>query len=123
MYWKAPTENLICGDVDGNITFQARRSRRIARAGSGRLPVPGTGKYEWNGFRTELPRIDQPAEGLHRHGQQQRQPPGYWPPVMFKTLNNVPFERITRVEQVLNAVLATTEVRRSRTRSSCSTIT
>src|SRR5260221_8218552 len=32
-------------------------------------------------------------------------PPGLWPPVMFKTLNNLPFERITRVEQMLNTLL------------------
>ena len=50
MYWKAPTENLICGDVDGNIAWQAsaltpnRKASghwiwQTARAGHGRVRV------------------------------------------------------------------------------------
>ena len=55
MFWKAPSENLICGDVDGNIGFQASALTPSRKGWVGRLPVPGTGKYEWDGFRKELP--------------------------------------------------------------------
>jgi penicillin amidase len=105
MYWKAPTENLICGDVDGNITFQASALTPNRVGWLGRLPVPGTGAYEWTGFRAELPRIVNPQKGYIATANNNTNITGYWPPVMFKSLNTLPFDRITRVEQVLNATL------------------
>src|SRR5262249_39222339 len=65
-----------------------------------------TGKYEWNGFRTDLPRVVNPAKGYIATANNNVNPTTIWPPVMFKTLNNLAFERITRVESVLNNVLA-----------------
>ena len=104
LYWKAPTENLICGDVDGNISFQGSALTPKRVGWSGRLPVPGTGKYEWAGFRTDLPRLLNPSQGYIATANNNINVPGT-PPVMFKTLNNIQFERIKRVEQVLTAVL------------------
>jgi penicillin amidase len=110
MYWKAPTENLICGDVDGNIAWQASAltPNRAAPAGArdrrswvGRLPVPGTGAYEWEGFRTDLPRELNPPRGFIATANNQIQPKGYTPPLMFKSTNNIGFDRITRVLQML----------------------
>jgi penicillin amidase len=69
------------------------------------LPVPGTGKYEWTGFRTDLPRILNPAQGYIATANNNTNVPGT-APVMFKTLNNVMFERVKRLEQVLNRILA-----------------
>jgi penicillin amidase len=106
-YWKAPTENLICGDVDGNIAFQASALTPNRRGWSGRLPVPGGGDYEWDGFRTELPRLLNPPKGYIATANNNTHTSGFWPPVMFKTLNNLPFDRITRVEAVINSILAT----------------
>jgi penicillin amidase len=106
LYWKAPTENLVCGDVDGNITFQASALTPRRKGWSGRLPVPGTGKYEWDGFRSDLPRLVNPPQGYIATANNNVNVTGY-PPVMFKSLNNVQFERIRRVEQVLNSLLAT----------------
>jgi penicillin G amidase len=106
LYWKAPTENLICGDVDGNISFQGSALTPNRKGWSGRLPVPGTGKYEWDGFRTDLPRLINPAKGYIATANNNVNVPGY-APVMFKSLNNVQFERIKRVEQVINSILAT----------------
>ena len=106
MYWKAPTENLICGDVDGNIGFQGSALTPNRKGWVGRLPVPGTGKYEWDGFRKELPRIINPAKGYIATANNNINTSGYWPPVVFKTLNGLPFERITRVQDVLSTVVA-----------------
>lgn len=106
LYWKAPTENLICGDVDGNISFQASALTPNRKGWTGRLPVPGTGKYEWDGFRTDLPRLLNPAQGFIATANNNTNVPGV-APVMFKTLNNVMFERIKRVEHVLQSQLAT----------------
>jgi penicillin amidase len=109
MYWKAPTENLICGDVDGNISWQAsaltpnRKARGPGqRSWVGRLPVPGTGMYEWDGFRTDLPREFNPARGFIATANNNIQPPGYAPPLMFKSATNVPFDRITRLLRMLS---------------------
>lgn len=107
MYWKAPTENLVCGDVDGNLTMQGSALTPNRRGWVGRLPVPGTGKYEWNGFRTDLPRVINPPKGYIATANNNVNSSSIWPPVMFKTLNNLAFERITRVEQVLNSILET----------------
>jgi penicillin amidase len=105
MYWKAPTENLNCGDVDGNITIQSSALTPNRRGWDGRLPVPGTGEYEWDGFRADLPRRINPQEGYIATANNNINPTGYWPPVMFKTLSTVPTDRITRIEYVLNNLL------------------
>jgi penicillin amidase len=105
MYWKAPTENLNCGDVDGNITIQSSALTPNRRGWDGRLPVPGTGEYEWDGFRTELPRRINPQEGYIATANNNINTTGYWPPVAFKTLTTIPTDRITRIEYVLNNLL------------------
>jgi penicillin amidase len=105
MYWKAPTENLNCGDVDGNITIQSSALTPNRMGWDGRLPVPGTGEYEWDGFRADLPRRINPQEGYIATANNNINPTGYWPPVMFKTLSTVPTDRITRIEYVLNNLL------------------
>ncbi len=123
MYWKAPTENLICGDVDGNIAWQASAltPNRAAPAGSrdrrswvGRLPVPGTGAYEWEGFRADLPREFNPARGFIATANNQIQPKEYTPPMMFKSSNNIQFERITRLRQMIQPGKTYTPRRSSR---------
>jgi penicillin amidase len=101
MYWKAPTENLICGDVDGNISWQASALTPNRRGWTGRLPVPGTGKYEWDGFRTDLPREINPERGFIATANNNIQPKGYAPPIMFKSSANLDFERIARLLELL----------------------
>ncbi len=101
MYWKAPTENLICGDVDGNISWQASALTPNRKGWVGRLPVPGTGEYEWDGFRKDLPHEINPARGFVATANNQIQPKGYTPPIMFKSSSTVPFDRITRLLQMI----------------------
>jgi penicillin amidase len=110
MYWKAPSENLICGDVDGNISWQASAltpDRRAmgpdGRSWVGRLPVPGTGAYEWNGFRRDLPRELNPERGFIATANNNVQPKDYTPPLMFKSSANLPYDRITRLMQLFDA--------------------
>ena len=102
MYWKANSENLVCGDVDGNISWQASALTPNRKGGwLGRLPVPGTGKYEWDGFRSALPKEYNPSRGFIATANHNINPPGYWPPVVFKTTKTVPYDRITRILQVI----------------------
>lgn len=99
-YWNSPSENLICGDVDGNISWQASALTPSRKGWSGRLPVPGTGKYEWQGFRKDLPRELNPERGFVATANHNVQPKGYTPPLMFKTAPT-PYERITRLLQLI----------------------
>jgi penicillin amidase len=115
MYWKAPSENLICGDVDGNISWQAsaltpdrRATTPDGRSWAGRLPVPGTGAYEWNGFRRDLPRELNPARGFIATANNNVQPKDYTPPLMFKSSANLPYDRITRLLQLFDTPQAFT---------------
>lgn len=98
--WYAPSENLICGDVDGNIAWQASALTPSRGGWSGRLPVPGSGAYEWQGFRSDLPRELNPARGYIVTANHNIQPEGYSPPFMFKTADTR-FDRITRLRQLI----------------------
>ena len=99
--WKTPTENLICADVDGNIGWQASALTPVRPGWLGRLPVPGTGKYEWKGFRRDLPRSYNPPSGWIATANNNIHPPGYYPPVMFKTPAAV--IRVNRIREMIAA--------------------
>ncbi|MDQ3489028.1 MAG: penicillin acylase family protein [Acidobacteriota bacterium] len=98
-YWNSPSENLICGDIEGNISWQASALTPSRKGWSGRLPVPGTGAYEWEGFRNDLPRELNPSRGFVATANNNIQPKGYTP-LMFKAAPT-PFERIERLLQLI----------------------
>ena len=99
-YWKAPSENMICGDVEGNIAWKAA-ALTPDRGGRwhGRLPVPGNGEYEWQGFRKDLPEEYNPERGWIATANHNIQPEGFFPPIMFKV---PPYGRIGRLVEVLS---------------------
>ena len=45
-----PGENMIWADRDGNIGWQAVGIAPIRRNFSGMVPIPGDGRYEWDGY-------------------------------------------------------------------------
>ena len=99
-YYHAPSENMVCGDVEGNIAWLAAAlSPRRTEGWFGRLPVPGTGDYAWEGFRshTELPQEFNPERGWIGTANNDIQPPGYHPPIMFP---RGPSARMDRIEQM-----------------------
>jgi penicillin amidase len=98
--WNHPSENLICGDVDGNIAWQASALTPARKGWSGRLPVPGTGQYEWQGFRRDLPRELNPSRGFVATANHNIQPKGYSPPLMFMSQPS-PYDRIVRLLQLI----------------------
>ena len=100
-YWKAPTENMICGDADGNIAWQASALSPRRDGWHGRLPVPGHGEYEWQGFRDDLPTELNPARGWVGTANHDIHPEGYDPPLFFKTAGTFP--RFDRLREVLSA--------------------
>ena len=66
-YSGIPAENMIWGDVDGNIGYQAVGVSPIRNANwSGLVPVPGDGRYEWSGYLPikALPAVKNPEKGF-----------------------------------------------------------
>ena len=100
-YYLAPTENMICGDTKGNIAWQASAASPKRPNWHGRLPVPGTGEYEWDGFRTDLPRELNPSRGWIATANHDIHPPGFDPPLFFK--NTPQRGRYDRVAEVLSS--------------------
>ena len=96
-YWKVPPENMIYADVEGNIGWQAAGLTPIRCCGwVGRLPAPGSGGYEWRGFRPmhELPREYNPARGYLATANHNILPPGYHPPLGYSWSSPRRYHRI-----------------------------
>lgn len=100
-YYLAPTENMICGDVSGNIAWQASAASPRRPNWHGRLPVPGTGEYEWDGLRSDLPREFNPERGWIATANHDIHPANYDPPLFFK--NGPARGRYDRLVEVLGA--------------------
>ena len=102
MFWKVPTHNLVFGDVEGNIAFQVSALTPDREGWNGRLPVPGDGRYEWQGFREDLPREYNPQRGWVGTANNDSHPPDYTGrPVMFHSSRGVEYSRIERMKQLL----------------------
>ena len=102
MYWMIPTHSLICGDVLGNIALQVTGLTPNRDGWNGRLPVPGNGQYEWQGFRDDLPREFNPERGYITTANNNVHPPGYdGRPVFYHSSRGVETSRITRLHQIL----------------------
>jgi penicillin G amidase len=56
-YSHIPGENMVWADKDGNIGWQAVGIAPIRKNFSGLVPVPGDGRYEWDGY---LPILEKP---------------------------------------------------------------
>ena len=64
-YSNIPGENMIWADREGNIGWQAVGIAPIRRNWSGLVPVPGDGRYEWDGYLPirAKPSVQNPPEG------------------------------------------------------------
>lgn len=64
-YSNIPGENMIWADRDGNIGWQAVGIAPVRRNWSGLVPVPGDGRYEWDGYLPikAKPHVVNPADG------------------------------------------------------------
>jgi penicillin G amidase len=98
--FRTPSENLVWADVDGHIGWQAVGLAPIRRNWSGLLPVPGDGRYEWEGFvpPLDLPHRTDPLKGWVATANQDNLPRGYPFAVGFEWTS--PF-RFARIEEVL----------------------
>jgi len=101
--WGAPSENMIFASTAGDIGWIAAGRAPIRPNWDGLMPVPGDGRYEWEGFLTadQLPSTHNPPEGWFASANEMNLPAGY--PVAER---KVGFEwsdptRIRRIKQVL----------------------
>jgi len=101
-YFLTPSENLVWADVNGQIGWQAVGLAPVRRNWDGLLPVPGDGRYEWEGFvpALELPHTADPPRGWFATANQDNLPPGYPFTVGFQWTD--PF-RFSRIEEVLGS--------------------
>ena len=104
MHWLVPTHSLICGDVQGNIALQVTGLPPDRNGWNGRLPVPGTGEFEWRGFRSDLPREYNPDRGYIATANNNVHPPDYQGrPVFYHSSRGIETSRIARLHQILGA--------------------
>ncbi len=103
-YSHIPGENMVWADKDGTIGWQAVGIAPIRRNFSGLVPVPGDGRYEWEGYLPipEKPHTVNPPEGYFASANQNVTPADYthWEAIGYSWSD--PF-RGDRVEEVLEA--------------------
>jgi penicillin amidase len=78
-YSNIPGENMVWADMYGNIGWQAVGIAPIRRNWSGLVPVPGDGRYEWDGYlpiKTK-PHVVNPGNGYFATANNNLIPPGY----------------------------------------------
>ncbi len=102
-HWGAAAMNFVYADTEGNIGWQAAGFLPRRRNWDGLTPVPGDGRYEWDGFlsQDELPSLYNPARGWVGTANEMNLPPA------FQSLN-VGYEwadpaRMDRIAEVLSA--------------------
>ena len=103
--WSTPSVNQVYADRDGNIAWYAAGRVPNRPNWDGLLPVPGDGRYEWDGFVkfTDLPRSINPARGFVATANEMNLPTDY--PYQD---NKLGFEwaersRTTRIHEVLDS--------------------
>ncbi|MCA1583854.1 MAG: penicillin acylase family protein, partial [Acidobacteria bacterium] len=96
---KSPPTNLVCADVDGNIAFRVSAAAPRRRGFDGRLPVPGTGRFEWEGLRDDLPEEYNPARGWIATANNNIHPPGFERPLFYD--GRPPYRRHERIVALL----------------------
>ena len=98
-----PPTNLVCADADGNIAFRIAVFAPVRRGWSGRLPVPGTGNYEWGPERrTDLPSEFNPARGYIATANNLTHPPDFAPPYAYVPADRR-YRRHERIVQMIEA--------------------
>ena len=99
--WGAPAENQVYADVDGNIGWVTGGLAPRRPNHDGLLPVPGDGRFEWDGFFSgeQLPRSANPPEGYFATANHMNLPADYPPErkLGFEWYQPFRHQRITEV--------------------------
>ena len=107
-YSRLPSENMVWADRSGVIGYQAVGISPIRPNHSGLVPVPGDGRYEWDGYLPidALPRVVNPAKGYFAtannytlHAIPETYP--HWEALHYTWGNQL---RAARIEEVLSLI-------------------
>ncbi len=102
--WGTPGSNLVYADVRGNIGYvpAGLTPRRTGAGYDGLLPVPGDGRYEWDGFHanSELPGQYNPKPGFFASANDFNIPPGF--PVVSNYEWQLPYRK-QRIDELIKA--------------------
>jgi penicillin amidase len=98
-HFRTPSENLVWADVDGHIGWQAAGLVPIRQGWDGLLPVPGDGRFEWDGFRPilDLPHLADPLQGWIATANQENLPRGFPFAVGFQWTEPFRYSRIVEL--------------------------
>ncbi|PPU26889.1 penicillin acylase family protein [Xanthomonas arboricola] len=101
-HWGAPSVNQVYADIKGNIGWATAGMTPRRPRSDGLLPVPGDGRYEWNGFWNAdvLPSAKNPAAGFITTSNEMNLPAGYpyaQRKIGFEWANDARHARITQV--------------------------
>lgn len=98
-FFRTPSENLVWADRSGTIGWQAVGLAPVRRGWDGLIPVPGDGRFEWDGFvsPSELPFEVNPTRGWFASANQDNLPPGYPHAVGFQWADPFRFQRVSEV--------------------------
>lgn len=107
-----PGENMIWADKQGNIGWQAVGIIPVRKNFSGYVPVPGDGRYEWEGFLPikERPHLLNPSQGFFATANQNVTPASYnrWDAIGYTWADPFRGDRINRVLSQQNTFDLTT---------------
>ena len=100
-YSHLPGENMIWADKKGNIGWQAVGIVPIRKNFSGYVPVPGDGRYEWEGYLPikERPHLLNPRDGFFATANQNVTPANYtrWDAIGYTWADPYRGDRINKV--------------------------
>ena len=102
--WSVPSTNQIYADMSGKIAWMPACKSPVRRNYDGMVPVPGDGRYEWDGFHSqkEFPREIAPQRGYVATSNEMNLPPGPAQDLDIGFEFADPF-RAQRVREVLDA--------------------
>lgn len=103
--WGAPPLNLVYADVKGNVGWAASGRAPVRKNWDGLFPVPGDGRYEWQGFlgKDMLPSVLNPGEGFFATANEYNLPQGYPAEERKVAFEWTDPSRISRIKEVLAA--------------------
>jgi penicillin amidase len=109
-FMPTPPTNLVCADAAGNISFRIAIFAPARSGWNGRLPVPGTGRFEWGrDRRVDLPSEYNPDRGYIATANNDTQPRGFTPPYAYVSAGRRYRRHERIVELIENAKSFTTE--------------
>jgi len=103
-YSRIPSENMVWADRAGHIGYQAVAITPLRPNWSGLVPVPGDGRYEWNGYLpiNALPHVADPPKGYFATANNYLFPPDFPYKEALHYTGADPY-RVSRISEVLGS--------------------